>query len=64
MTGTPVAKPETTPVILFTVAIAGLLLLHIPPGVVFDKTVVDPTQVLADPEIAPGAASTVTCNVL
>ena len=38
----PVSTPVTTPVVEFTVAIAGALLLHTPPGVLLKMVVVLP----------------------
>lgn len=53
------ATPVTTPP-ASTVAIAVLLLVHVPPVVVLASEVVVPTQPVADPVIAAGSAFTVT----
>ena len=60
MVSVPFTTPVTTPVV-FTVAIAGLLLDQVPPVVASVKVVVEPTQVEFTPEIAAttGAATTV-----
>jgi hypothetical protein len=54
----PVAIAETTPVLL-TVATAVLLLLHVPPEVVFVRAVVLPAQTDVVPPMAEGVALTV-----
>ena len=56
----PAAMPVTKPVLL-TVAINGLLVLHVPPGVELVNWVVVPTQVEPLPALADtlGKASTV-----
>jgi hypothetical protein len=51
---TPPATPVTTPVLL-TLAIAALLLLHVPPDIVDDNAVDAPAQTVAAPEIVPGS---------
>ena len=58
----PVDTPLTTPVADPTVALP-LLLLHVPPDVLFARVVVCPTQTLAVPVFAGRAASTVTTVV-
>jgi hypothetical protein len=55
---TPVTIPLNIPI----VATPGLLLLHVPPGVLVSVVVV-PTQTVATPEIAVGAVLTVTTAV-
>jgi hypothetical protein len=55
-TDTPVTIPEEEPI----VATAGLLLLHVPPGVGSVIVAVSPEHALAGPLIARGAAFTVT----
>ena len=50
MVDVPAATPVTIPV-LFTVAIAVLLLLHTPPAVALLNVVVEPTQALVVPVI-------------
>lgn len=59
----PAATPDTTPE-LFIVATEVLLLLHVPPVVASLSEVVDPTQTLVVPSIAPGSGFTVTTVVL
>jgi hypothetical protein len=53
----PVTFPETS-----TVATEVLLLLHVPPVVVFDKAVDSPTHTLGVPVMAAGKGLTVTIN--
>ena len=43
----------TNPVLAFTVAIAGLAELHVPPGLVDENKVVNPTQTLGVPLKVP-----------
>ena len=62
MLAIPVATPVTTPEEL-TVAIAGLLLLHVPPDVEFPNAVVSPTQVTGVPVFAAMVLFTVTVVV-
>ena len=52
--------PVTTPVLKFTLAIAELLLLQIPPASASVSVEVDPLHALAVPPIAAGEALTVT----
>ena len=52
MVALPVATPVTTPE-LFTVAIAVLLLLHVPPVAVSDKVTVEPRHTDEGPVMAP-----------
>jgi len=59
MIAVPAATPVTTPVLDPTDPIAVLLLLHVPPGVVELKTVVNPVQTVAVPVIAAGSGLTV-----
>ena len=62
----PAATPVTTPVELFTVAIAALLVLHAPPVLPSEANVVVPlTQIACVPLNVPalGAAVTVTVRV-
>jgi hypothetical protein len=49
----PIARPFTTPVVPSIVAIAVLLLLHVPPVVAFESAVVEPIQTCVLPDI-PG----------
>ena len=56
----PPDTPVTTPVVEPIVAIAVLLLLHVPPADVFVSVVVLPTQTLVTPPIAAGNGSIVT----
>lgn len=52
---TPVTIPETVP----TVATPGLLLLHVPPGVVIPKVIDDPAHTTGVPLMAAGFGLTV-----
>jgi hypothetical protein len=54
----PVARPVTSPDVA-TVAIAGLLLFHIPPGMAQSIAADEPTHMLAGPVMLAGAAFTV-----
>jgi hypothetical protein len=56
---TPVATPELLPM----VATAGMLLLHVPPGVAFANTVVPPAQILNEPVMGVIAEPTPTVTV-
>ncbi len=58
----PVATPVTTPE-ADTVAIAGTVLLHMPPGVALDNVSEPPTQTLPLPVMGDGPAFTVTTMV-
>jgi hypothetical protein len=60
----PVATPVTTPVAASTVAIAGVLLVQVPPVGVLDNVRVPPTHAVAVPAIAVGKALTVTVAVV
>jgi hypothetical protein len=59
----PVATPVTTPVELFIVAVAGVLLLHVPPGVVVVNATVALTHEIEAPVIAAGVWFTVTTEL-
>lgn len=59
----PTATPVTTPVLDPTVATAGLVLLHVPPGVASVSVTVRPTQTLDGPDMAAGEAFTVIAMV-
>jgi hypothetical protein len=59
----PADTPVTTPVD-DTVALAVLLLLHVPPPTLAVKLLVLPTQTVSVPEIAPAVAFTVTILVV
>ena len=65
MVTVPAATPVTTPVLEFTVAMAVLLLLQLPPVVAFARVVVLPIQALSVPVIAAtvGRAFKVTAKV-
>jgi hypothetical protein len=52
----PVTTPEEVPI----VATAGLLLVHVPPGVASVSVMVVPRQTLDDPEMEAGDGLTVT----
>src|SRR5690606_12848127 len=57
--------PTTTPVLLFTVAMALLVVSQVPPETVFDSVVVPPTHTFVVPVIAgtAGKSCTVMANV-
>ena len=55
--------PVTMPVDAPTVAIAGLLLLQVPPAVALLKVTVEPAQVLVAPVIAPSPDPVFTVSV-
>ncbi len=55
----PAVTPVTTPVDEPTVAIASLLLNHVPPDVVFESVAVDPTHAFIVPVVAAGLGFTV-----
>ena len=59
----PAAIPLTVPVEPI-VATEVLLLLHVPPDVVFDKVIVDPAQTEDEPTIVPALGSGRTVNVI
>ena len=59
MVAAPALAPVTIPVAL-TPAIAALLLLHTPPGVISDKLIVSPAQTFVNPLIAAGDGLTTT----
>jgi hypothetical protein len=59
----PAATPLTTPVPPPTVAIAVLLLVHVPPAGAEVSVVEDPTHIAADPEIADGSGFTVNIAI-
>jgi hypothetical protein len=50
----PAVKPDTTPVVEATVAIHGLPLVHVPPGVTSLRVVLFPVHVAGEPAIAAG----------
>lgn len=56
----PADTPVTIPLVVGIVAIAVLLLLHVPPVVVLVRVVAAASQRLADPEMAAGVAATFT----
>jgi hypothetical protein len=55
----PAVTPHASPVVLFTVATDGLLLVQKPPDVELERVVQEPTHTLVGPEIAPGKEFTV-----
>jgi hypothetical protein len=63
MVAIPVQTPVTTPVDDM-VAIDVLLLLHVPPGVLFDNVVVCATHTESVPELPPMAETTFTVLVV
>ncbi len=60
ITGVPAEIPDTTPDDASTVAIAALLLLHVPPVIVCPSVLDAPTQAFVVPVMAASAALTVT----
>ena len=64
MRDVPADTPVATPVVVLIVAIAGLLLLQVPPKVVLDSVVTAPTQKLIAPVMAAGREFTVTTTTL
>lgn len=62
-TDVPAAIPFTSPVAEPTVAMAGLLLLHVPPGDALLKVVVKPAQILIVPAMPEGSGLTVMGQV-
>ena len=59
MVAVPAAIPETVPP---TTVADKLLLLQTPPVVVFDKTVVPPTQTASEPVITPAFVAGLTVS--
>jgi hypothetical protein len=59
-TDPPVTIPDNEP----TLAIAGLLLLQVPPPVASVNVVVSPEHTINTPDIGAGSASTVTTAVM
>jgi hypothetical protein len=62
----PVATAVTTPVVLFTVALAGVLLVHVPPLTASEReSVIPPTHTAEPPVMVPalGAGFTVATLV-
>jgi hypothetical protein len=60
----PVVAPVTMPVLLPAVATMGLLLLHVPPGVLFVKVTDEPEHRVAVPPMAAGGRFTVIVFVV
>jgi hypothetical protein len=60
----PAATPVTTPVPAFTVAIAVLALLHMPPGVASENGVLNPIHTIGAPVTAAGSGLTVAVIVI
>lgn len=58
----PAESPETIPLVPI-VAVAGVLLLHVPPTVPSLNAVVEPSQTLVVPVITAGEACTVTVTL-
>ena len=56
----PAVTPVTTPELKTIVAVAVLLLLHVPPVVAFENTAVEPIQTVPGPVLVAGAAFIVT----
>jgi len=63
MSAVPIATPVTTPSEDPTLAIAELLLVHVPPVVELLNTLVRPTQAVIFPAMAAGNGLTVTSAV-
>ena len=65
MVAVPDAMPLTTPVDEPMLAVAALLLLHVPPPVRLDKVTEEPVHTTDEPRIVPadGDGSTVTVSV-
>ena len=59
----PVEIPVTNPTV-FTVPMAGLVLIHVPPVLEVYKFIDTPSQVIESPVIAPGNGLTVIRVVL
>lgn len=64
MVAVPRDTPHTLPVVMPTVATAGLLLVHKPPPVALVQGVQAPTHTLGEPVMALGNGLTVTVAVL
>jgi hypothetical protein len=64
MLAVPTATPLTTPVLLFTVATAGVLLLHVPPGTDVPSGKVALRHTDVPPVIEPMGVPTVAVNAL
>jgi hypothetical protein len=60
ITDVPRATPVTTPVVELMVAIAVLLLTHVPPGNASLRLIVEPTHTALGPEIGAGNGLMVT----
>lgn len=63
MVTAPAATPVTTPVAELTVALAVLLLLHVPPAVASVSVVLIPVHNVEAPEMAAAAVRSVTTLV-
>lgn len=64
MSADPEPVPDTTPVVLTTVATAVLLLLHVPPVVALLRVVVAPSHTVKEPPMAAGSGFTTKVVVL
>lgn len=60
MSAVPAVIPVTAPLVEFTVAIAVLPLVHMPPGVLLLNVVADASHTSGVPVMAPGVAFTLT----
>lgn len=60
MADVPAASALRTPVVAFTVALAGVLLLHVPPETLLPSDTVTPWQAEEAPVTGPGVTFTVT----
>jgi hypothetical protein len=63
MVAVPMLMPLTIPVVGPTVAIAGALLVYIPPVVALPNVLEDPIHILKAPVIADGSGFTVATAV-
>ena len=64
MLADPADVPITSPVDELTVATAGLLLVHRPPGMVELNKLIDPTQSSVEPLITPALGDAVTVTTI
>jgi hypothetical protein len=64
MLADPAEEPITSPVDEMTVATAGLLLVHTPPGMVEVNEFIDPTQISVEPLITPALGNAVIVTTI
>lgn len=60
----PAERPVNKPVVALIVPVAGVPLLHVPPGVALDSSEVLPWQILIEPVMAAGMGCTVNTDVV